>query len=82
MAAVIAAVPRMRRILSPLCFMLKMEARLLRPPPPAPPANGEATVVAEAASVELAQTTIAPDEAPPVMNVHLPDAHDEIFSPA
>jgi hypothetical protein len=38
MAAVIAAVPRMRRILNPLCFMLKMEAGLLRPAPPPPPA--------------------------------------------
>lgn len=37
MAALIAAVPRMGRILRPLCFMLKVETSLLRPAPPAPP---------------------------------------------
>jgi hypothetical protein len=43
-AAVVSAVPRMRRLLQPLCFMLGVESSLLKPRAPVPAAAIEVAV--------------------------------------
>jgi hypothetical protein len=68
MAAVIAAVPRMRRILRPLCFMLKMESRLLSPPPPVPAsgcAAGDPASISPTPPVAAHASSVDPG-APPI----------------
>jgi hypothetical protein len=85
MAAVIVAVPRMRRILSPLCFMLKMEAQLLRPAsPPAAPAPGMDTAASPCPPAPhdgSAQVLIEPAAAPPVTMARIPDIPGAIVFP-
>jgi hypothetical protein len=89
MAAVIAAVPRMRRILHPLCFMLKMETRLLWPSPPAPSdkpavagAEGEATAAPLGGHAGMVSATVPAGHARPVRMVRIPDMPGAKFFPA
>jgi len=89
MAAVIAAVPRMRRILHPLCFMLKMETRLSWPSPPAPSdkpavagAEGEATAAPLGGHAGMVSATVPAGHARPVRMVRIPDMPGAKFFPA
>jgi len=83
MAALIAAVPRMRRILSPLCFMLKMEARLLRPSAvaaPTPAVAGAGGDSASAPHVSISVIATAPGDSPSVVAGRIPEMNSAIFS--
>jgi hypothetical protein len=69
MRAILAATPKVGRVLAPLCFMLGIEESLLRPVSPAPslPAQAAEIVVSAIEAPEPGATPLAnADEAPPL----------------